>query len=72
MRALVAELRDDLEAVARLVVRLDELRARIGDDADPEPTDVMGAAGFLHHVYTGMESVHERIVRLVDGTLPAG
>lgn len=69
--ALIAELTDDLQAIERLVQRVMAARARMAPD-DPDPTDVMAIAGFLHHVYTAMESMHERIVREVDRRSPTG
>jgi hypothetical protein len=71
LRALVAEIRDDLEAMSRLREKLLDAQARL-TAAEPSSIDVMAAAGFLHHAYTAMESVHERIVARVDSTVLQG
>ena len=68
--ALVAEIRDDLGAVARLVPAL--LQARKAVEHAGDPMQIMAAAGYLHQLYTATESIHERIVRLLDGAVPTG
>lgn len=72
LRALLAEVRDDLEAVATLTERVAALLAALPVAQEPPPTTVMAAAGYLHHLYTGCEAIHERIVRCLDGHLPQG
>src|SRR5262245_4889057 len=67
LRALVDA---DLVAVADLVTELDELRSRLGDA--PSKPERMAIAGYLHHIYTGIEAALERIVRDIDGDLPGG
>lgn len=71
LRALVAEVVDDLAAAQGLIDRLGEVGSRIAQATEPDPCDVMAAAAFLHHLNTAMEAVHERIVRAVDGTTPS-
>jgi hypothetical protein len=70
MKALVASLRDDLEALTRLEHKLGEVVTRMGEE--PDPADVMAAAGYLHHIYTAVEAMGERILSRVDGALPSG
>ena len=60
MKALVASLRDDLQALTRLEQKLGQVVARMG--AEPDPADVMAAAGYLHHIYTAVEAIGERIL----------
>ena len=73
VRVLVAEVRDDLEAIDRLMQRLGTLRAKIIAASTPaDPVDVMAAGAFLHHVYTAMETIHERIAAAIDGAVPSG
>ena len=67
LRALHAEILDDLDAVARLAERIEQLCLPLPEKAEPEPTQVMAAAGYLHHLYTAVESIHERIVATLDG-----
>ncbi len=67
---LVASVRDDLSALERLRERLAEHLGRLGPE--PIPQDVMAAAGYLHHIYTAMEAIDERIVTTIDGTRPSG
>jgi hypothetical protein len=72
LRALVAEIRDDLEAIDRLAVRLAEIKPRLDAFPGPPAPDVMAAAGYLHHLYTATESIHERIAGRIDGVRPTG
>jgi hypothetical protein len=70
--ALIAEIRDDLDAMRRLLAQIAELRSRISASSEPDPKEIMSAAGFLHHLYTAMESIAERVVAYLDGTVPTG
>ena len=72
LRVLVAEIRDDLAAIERLAERLADVKLRAAAGSEPPPLEVMAAAGYLHHLYTGMESIHERIVTRVEGAVPSG
>ena len=67
-----------VQFVAASMEKIDELASSIDDAAgknDDANIDV-GAKAFLavelHRYYTGLESVLERIVRVIDGTIPAG
>lgn len=68
--ALAAEIRDDLAAIARLLPIV--LQARAAVQKADDPMQIMAAAGYLHHLYTATESIHERVVRLLDGAVPTG
>jgi hypothetical protein len=72
LKALVAEIRDDLGAIHRLLDRLSELQQKFQGEAEPDVSEMMACAGYLHHLYTAMESIHERIASQIDGTLPSG
>lgn len=68
--ALIAEITDDLGALEKLADRLQVARTSLPDP--PDPTRVMAIAAYLHHVYTGMESIFERIARTIDRRSPSG
>ena len=70
LKTLVASLHDDLESLDRLEAKLDAVISRMGKE--PDPADVMAAAGYLHHIYTAVEAMGERILTTVDGALPSG
>lgn len=72
LRALAGEIRDDLDAIDRLAARLGEIKPRLCTSPDPAAPDVMAAAGYLHHLYTAAESIHERIAARIDGVRPTG
>jgi len=64
---LLAELRSDREALVTRLDRLDAIQLQTADDAD-----LALAAWLLHHAYTGLESILERVTRAVEGDLPEG
>ncbi|MBN1960516.1 MAG: hypothetical protein JW841_06190 [Deltaproteobacteria bacterium] len=66
--ALVAEINDDIDAIKKLLPHLLKVLSSIKQNEDP--VQIMSAAGYLHHIYTAIESIHERIVRIIDGSLP--
>lgn len=72
VRALLAEIRDDLAALDHLVGRIAEIRPRVATLTPPDPVQVMAAAAYLHHAYTAIEAIHERIVVRIDGVRPSG
>lgn len=67
---LAAEIRSDLAALERIVARIAVIGTR--EAHNPEPEEVMAIAAFLHHLYTGMETILYRIASGVDGSPPTG
>lgn len=51
--------------------RLDDL-TRGSLDEDASPGELARAAWNLHHAYTALEAILERVLRLVDGVIPEG
>lgn len=65
---LRAEIASDLTAFAELVAST----AALGLDAKSSQGDLAAAALALHHAYTAVEALLERISRTLEGTLPLG
>ena len=67
---LHAEILADLRAVEGVAAKALEVRGKGGEQADEKSS--MALAGFLHHFYTGLESIFERIALAFEGSLPQG
>lgn len=67
---LRAELADDRAVVARLVERIRSWLPGPGEAPAEETVYALGL--LLHHVYTALETIMERIARQIDGDVPAG
>jgi uncharacterized protein YutE (UPF0331/DUF86 family) len=64
----MADLNSDLEAVATIFIKIRELNGElIQKDNLIEERDLMLIAAYLHHFYTGLESIFERIADNMDG-----
>ncbi len=72
IEVLRGEVNADLAALDRISERLVLVVTRVGDLDAPPPEEVMMISGFLHHLYTGMEAIMQRIGQGVDGTVPTG
>lgn len=68
LKRLLADIKHDLAAVAGLATQIkilnDEINGKPGPLAD---RDMMLMAAYLHHFYTGLESMLERISQNIDG-----
>lgn len=68
LKRLLAELNEDLRAVAQIATKARALLAEVNARTGPVPDrDLMAMAAYLHHFYTGVESMFERISRQIDG-----
>lgn len=67
---LRAELADEREAILRLVARIRSWVS--GVEEVPSEETVYAVALLLHHVYTALERLMERVARQLDGDIPAG
>jgi len=69
---LQAELRPDLEALAARVAETSELLDRWKEAGRLERADLVLVAVNLHGYYTALETLLERVARLLDETTPQG
>ncbi|WP_066633657.1 hypothetical protein [Desulfolucanica intricata] len=70
LKRLVSEINDDLQAVAGIVEEAQGLVHEVNSKNGPVPArDLMALAAYLHHFYTGVEAVFDRISRNIDGGL---
>ncbi len=68
LKKLAAEIASDLEAVAKNSGKVKRLVEEVNQENRPvEDRDMMLMAAYLHHFYTGLESIFERISRDFDG-----
>lgn len=68
LRRLVSEINDDLRAVASIVEDAVKLAEDVNAKSGPVPArDLMAVAAYLHHFYTGVEAVFNRISNNIDG-----
>jgi hypothetical protein len=67
---LHAEILADLKAAEGVAAKALEVRGDGAQKADEK--SAMALAGFLHHFYTGLESIFERIALAFEGSLPQG
>ena len=67
LRRLIAEIHRDLEALEQICHRSSEFYAQLG--TQPDAHEKMTLAGYLHHFYTGVETIHERIVQVLEGEI---
>lgn len=68
IQRLRAEIRNDRDAIEERIEQLRELDPGPASD----PGDKALAAWALHHVYSAIEAILERVMRTVEGDLPAG
>lgn len=68
LKRLVAEVNEDLRVVERIKEKATALLKAVNTRTGPVPDDdLMAMAGYLHHFYTGIETVFDRISRQIDG-----
>lgn len=74
MEALIADIYADLEIIKKEVDSIKRKLERLKKEKDPENIDshIKAVAGSLHSIYTGYESILERIIRAIDGETPLG
>ena len=72
-KRLVVDIKDDLDSVQKIVGYIKEITQVLeSEKGSVRGADLMACAGYLHHYYTCIESVFERISRAFDGGLIAG
>ena len=69
LQRLRAEIKSDRQSFADHVHRLKNLSL---DGAHLDPGDLAQAAVALHHAYSAVEAIMERITRTLEGELPQG
>lgn len=68
LRRLVSEINEDLLALMHITERAKTVLTGINAKSGPVPDqDLMAMSGYLHHFYTGIEAIFERISRNIDG-----
>lgn len=68
LKRLVSEINEDLLAVTHITERAKALLTGINAKSGPVPDgDLMAMSGYLHHFYTGIEAIFDRISRNIDG-----
>ena len=67
---LIAEIQSDLEALDEIFSNVSDVYARISNE--PNEHQKMAIAGYLHHFYTGVETIHQRIAQALEGDVPSG
>jgi len=65
---LRAEVRNDREAIFRWLSEVENLELGPGVD----PGTLAQAAWALHHAYSGIEAILERVMRFLEGSVPEG
>ncbi len=70
LRLLHSELSAELQAIEKLVRKA--YAHFLGVTEQPGDMECMAFAGYLHHYYTGIESLFERIALAFEGSLPEG
>lgn len=74
MEALISDIKSDLILLKKEANSIDRKLKRLRNETDPENVDshIKAIAGTLHSIYTGCETVLERIIRAIDGDTPLG
>lgn len=68
LKKLIADINSDINAVAKISGKIQGLDEEINRNSGPvEDRDIMSMAAYLHHYYTGLEAVFERISVDFDG-----
>jgi len=68
LKKLAADVNSSLEAVAKISAKIRDLVDEINNKNGPvEDRELMLMAAYLHHFYTGLESMFERISDELDG-----
>ena len=68
LKKLIADINNDLDAVGKISGKIAVLDEEINRKSGPvDDRDIMSMAAYLHHYYTGLEAVFERISVDFDG-----
>ena len=69
-RKLIVDIKDDLISISKIAGDIKQIALVLKNEkVQIRGTDIMACAGYLHHYYTGVESIFERISRSFDGGL---
>jgi hypothetical protein len=72
-KRLIVEIKDDLASIQKNAGCIKEITQVLDNKKGTvRGADLMACAGYLHHYYTGIESIFERISRAFDGGLTSG
>lgn len=72
-KRLIVDIKDDLDSIRKIAGSIKEIAQVLENKkGSVRASDLMACAGYLHHYYTGIESVFERISRAFDGGLTSG
>ena len=70
LKRLIAEIQADLDALEEIFCNAADIYEQISDE--PTEHQKMAIAGYLHHFYTGVEAIHQRIAQAIEGDVPSG
>ncbi|KUO75020.1 MAG: hypothetical protein APF81_12240 [Desulfosporosinus sp. BRH_c37] len=72
-KRLIVDIKDDLNSIRKITDDIKGITQVLENEKGMvRGSDLMACAGYLHHFYTGIESVFERISRAFDGGLTSG
>ena len=72
-KKLIVDIKDDLISIRKISGDINKITLVLKNEkGQVRGTDLMACAGYLHHYYTGVESILERISRSFDGGLVLG
>jgi len=70
LKRLIAEIQIDLDALEEIFYNVTDIYEQISNE--PTEHQKMAIAGYLHHFYTGVETIHQRIAQTLEGDVPSG
>jgi len=72
-KKLIVDINDDLISIRKISGDINQITLVLKNEkGQVRGDDLMACAGYLHHYYTGVESILERISRSFDGGLVLG
>jgi len=72
-KKLIVDIKDDLISIRKISGDINQITLVLKNEkGQVRGDDLMACAGYLHHYYTGVESILERISRSFDGGLVLG
>jgi hypothetical protein len=72
-KRLIVDIKDDLISIRKIAGDINQITLVLKNEkVQVRGADLMACAGYLHHYYTGVESIFERISRSFDGGLVLG
>ncbi|MFZ3101976.1 MAG: hypothetical protein WA131_06950 [Desulfitobacteriaceae bacterium] len=72
-KRLIVDIKDDLTSIRKIAKDIHEITLLLEDEkALVRGSDLMACGGYLHHFYTGVESIFQRIFKSFDGGLDLG